>query len=137
MPRPQFGILIPLLACRLLAAAGGAAAQTPAAAPPSFPTGVVSATGITHALLAHSPEQGKDYLVAPNGGIAGAYTTGPKGEDSWLLPDGRLLASYGTGVREIDRTTGQNSQSKSRSEERPLICALEKTDRGTYFANNL
>lgn len=106
MPRPQFGILIPLLACRLLAAAGGAAAQTPAAAPPSFPTGVVSATGITHALLAHSPEQGKDYLVAPNGGIAGAYTTGPKGEDSWLLPDGRLLASYGTGVREIDRTTG-------------------------------
>jgi hypothetical protein len=72
----------------------------------AFPTGVVSATGITHTFLAHSPVQGKVYKIAANGDIAGAYTVGLKGEDSWLLPNGRLLASYSGGVREIDPATG-------------------------------
>jgi len=97
--------LFSLFAC-LLAGFAGASAQTTTATAPAFPTGVVSATGITHAFLAHSPEQGKDYQVAANGDVVGAYTTGPKGEDSWLLPNGRLLASYGTGVREINPGTG-------------------------------
>jgi len=74
--------------------------------PPAFPTGVVSAKGITHTFLAHAPIQGKVYKVAPNGDIVGEYTVGPKGEDSWLLPNGRLLASYTGGVREIDTATG-------------------------------
>jgi len=107
MRRTQFRLFIPLLACRLAGAAGAvASAQTPAATATAFPSGVVSAAGIAHAFLAHSPEQGKDYRIAPNGDIAGEYTTGPKGEDSWLLPDGRLLASYGGGVREFDPATG-------------------------------
>lgn len=74
--------------------------------PSAFPTGVVSATGITHTLLLHAPTQGKVYKIAPNGDIAGEYTVGLKGEDSWLLPNGRLLASYSGGVREIDPATG-------------------------------
>jgi len=93
-----------LIICLLLGAP--ASAQPSATAAPAFPTGVVSATGIAHAFLAHSPEQGKDYLIAGDGAIAGVYATGPKGEDSWILPGGRLLASYGEGVREYDRATG-------------------------------
>jgi len=81
-------------------------AQTPPTTRPAFPTGVVSASGITHTFLAHSPVQGKVYKIAPNGDIAGTYTVGLKGEDSWLLPNGRLLASYTGGVREIDTATG-------------------------------
>jgi hypothetical protein len=81
-------------------------AQTPPTTQPAFPTGVVSATGITHTFLAHSPVQGKVYKIAANGDIAGVYTVGTKGEDSWLLPDGRLLASYNGGVREIDTASG-------------------------------
>jgi hypothetical protein len=81
-------------------------AQTPATTRPVFPQGVVSATGITHVLLLHSPVQGKVYKIAANGNIAGVYTVGTKGEDSWLLPDGRLLASYNGGVRELDPATG-------------------------------
>jgi Mala s 1-like protein len=72
---------------------------------PSFPTGVVSPAGITHTLLLHSPLQGKTYKIAPSGGIAAQYPTGPKGEDSWLLPNGRILASYSGGVREFDPAT--------------------------------
>ena len=83
-----------------------APASTTASTTPPFPSGVVSATGITHAFLAHSPVQGKVYRIAPNGDIAGEYTVGLKGEDSWLLPNGRLLASYSGGVREIDPATG-------------------------------
>jgi outer membrane protein assembly factor BamB len=81
-------------------------AQTPATTRPAFPTGVVSASGITHTFLAHSPVQGKVYKIAANGDIAAEYTVGAKGEDSWLLPNGRLLASYSGGVRELDTTTG-------------------------------
>jgi outer membrane protein assembly factor BamB len=80
--------------------------QAPTANDAPFPTGVVSPTGIAHAFLAHSPVQGKVYRIAPNGDIAGEYTVGLTGEDSWLLPGGRLLASYGGGVREIDTATG-------------------------------
>jgi outer membrane protein assembly factor BamB len=103
-PRISFS----LVALLSLAAVRPALAQTaaPAAAPPAITNRVGSDSGITHAFIAHSPEQGKDYRVAANGDIVGEYTTGPKGEDSWLLPNGRLLASYGTGVREIDTTTG-------------------------------
>src|ERR1700722_5689097 len=72
---------------------------------PSFPTGVVSPSGITHTLLLHSPLQGKTYKIAPNGDIAAQYPTGPKGEDSWLLPTGRILASYSAGVRESPPAT--------------------------------
>jgi outer membrane protein assembly factor BamB len=81
-------------------------AQTSPTSRPAFPTGVVSASGITHTLLLHSPVQGKVYKIAGNGDIAGEYTVGAKGEDSWLLPDGRLLASHNGGVREIDPATG-------------------------------
>ena len=105
MIRRKFPIFLSLIACDL-AGSAAASAQTPTTTPPAFPAGVVSATGITHAFLVHSPEQGKDYRIAPDGAIAGEYTSGPKGEDSWILPDGRLLASYGTGVREIDPATG-------------------------------
>jgi len=81
-------------------------APSPAALARAFPTGVVSATGITHAFLAHSPVQGKVYRIAPNGDVVGEYTVGTKGEDSWLLPNGRLLASHNGGVRELDPATG-------------------------------
>jgi len=80
--------------------------QTPAATQQAFPGGVVSASGITHVFLAHSPVQGKVYKIAANGDIAAVYTVGTKGEDSWLLPNGRLLASHNGGVREIDTATG-------------------------------
>jgi outer membrane protein assembly factor BamB len=81
-------------------------AQTPPATRPAFPGGVVSADGIKHIILAHSPVQGRDYKIAPNGEIAGEYTVGTKGEDSWLLPDGHILASHNSGVREIDPASG-------------------------------
>jgi hypothetical protein len=84
--------------------AQGNSPGTPAS--PSCPVGVVSASGITHTFLAHSPVQGKVYKIGPHGDIAGEYTVGAKGEDSWLLPDGRLLASYSGGVRELDPVTG-------------------------------
>jgi outer membrane protein assembly factor BamB len=87
-------------------AGASVSAQTPAPTPPAFPAGVVSATGITHAFLAHSPVQGKVYRVAPHGDVVGEYTVGTKGEDSWLLPNGRLLASHNGGVREFDPATG-------------------------------
>jgi len=61
---------------------------------------------VTHTFLAHAPTQGKVYKIAANGDIAGEYTVGLKGEDSWLLPNGRLLASYSGGVRELDTATG-------------------------------
>lgn len=83
-----------------------AAAEPAVTAKPAFPAGVVSPGKIAHTFLAHSPVQGKVYKIAPNGDIAGEYTVGTKGEDSWLLPDGRLLASYSGGVREIDPATG-------------------------------
>ncbi len=83
-----------------------ASAPIPATTTSAFPAGVVSATGITHTFLAHSPVQGKVYKIGPNGDIAGEYTVGLKGEDSWLLPNGRLLASYSGGVRELDPATG-------------------------------
>jgi len=82
------------------------AASAQSATRPAFPDGVVSATGITHTFLAHSPVQGKVYKIAANGDIAGVYTVGTKGEDSWLLPNGHLLASNSGGVREIDTATG-------------------------------
>jgi Mala s 1-like protein len=81
-------------------------AQSPPATRPAFADGVVSASGITHTFLAHSPVQGKVYKIAANGDIAGVYTVGTKGEDSWLLPNGHLLASNNGGVREIDTATG-------------------------------
>jgi outer membrane protein assembly factor BamB len=84
----------------------GASAQPPAPSSPAFPAGVVSATGITHAFLAHSPVQGKVYRIASSGEVVGEYTVGKSGEDSWLLPDGRLLASHNGGVRELDPATG-------------------------------
>jgi outer membrane protein assembly factor BamB len=104
-----------LLSCRRVLRIAGfaialscatALARTPPATRPAFPAGVVSATGITHSFLAHSPVQGKVYKIAANGDVAGVYTVGPKGEDSWLLPDGHLLASFSGGVREIDPATG-------------------------------
>lgn len=80
-------------------------AQAPTA-PTTFPTGVVSATGVKHTFLAHSPVQGKVYKIGPAGEIAGEYNVGTKGEDSWLLPNGRVLASHNGGVREVDTATG-------------------------------
>ncbi len=101
------GHLLSLVAGLLLVAPGiDASAQTPAAPPPAFPTGAVSAAGNTHAFLAHSPVQGKVYRIAASGETVGEYTVGKSGEDSWLLPDGRLLASHNGGVREIDPATG-------------------------------
>src|SRR5579862_704246 len=80
--------------------------QTRPASVPTVPDGVVSAVGITHTILLHSPVQGKVYKIGPDGKVAGEYTVGAKGEDSWILPNGRLLAGYSGGVREIDTATG-------------------------------
>ncbi len=94
-------------------AASSASASAPAAtakpastASSTFPEGVVSASGIAHTFLAHSPVQGKVYKIGPKGDIIGEYTVGLKGEDSWQLPNGRILASWTGGVREIDPATG-------------------------------
>ncbi len=81
-------------------------AKPEAAAKPVIPEGVVSASGVKHTLLLHAPIQGKVYKIGPGGEIAGEYTVGAKGEDSWLLPDGHILASFSGGVREIDPATG-------------------------------
>jgi hypothetical protein len=104
MPARLFAPFLSLIASLALTAI--AAAQAPPATQPAFPTGVISATGITHTLLLHSPVQGKVYKIAPTGEIAAQFTVGTKGEDSWLLPTGRLLASYSGGVRELDCATG-------------------------------
>ena len=82
------------------------ASSSSATSAATFPVGVVSASGVTHTILVHAPIQGKVFKIAPNGDIAGEYTVGVKGEDSWLLPNGRILASYTSGVREIDPATG-------------------------------
>lgn len=95
-----------MVGCLLLSASGGfVAGQTPSTKP-AFPDGVVSATGIQHAFIAHAPIQGKVYRVAGNGSVAGEYAIGTKGEDSWLLPNGHILGSNNGGVREIDPATG-------------------------------
>ncbi len=52
-----------LAGCLLLAAAVTAQTPLPASAP-AFPAGVISASGITHTFLAHSPVQGKVYRIA-------------------------------------------------------------------------
>src|SRR5215475_4646587 len=83
----------------------GGLGQTPATQP-AFPTGVVSAAGITHTVLLHCPIEGKVFKIAPNGDVVGTYAIGAKGEDSWLLPDGHILGSHNGGVREIDPTSG-------------------------------
>ncbi len=98
-PPPAVDISTPVPAAKL-------PASTSATPTSTFPVGVVSASGITHTILVHAPIQGKVYKIAPNGDIAGEYTVGAKGEDSWLLPNGRILASYTSGVREIDPATG-------------------------------
>lgn len=106
-PFPCRGVRPLLLIAALLVGPGLVESLSAQSAPPApFPSGVVSASGITHAFLAHSPVQGKVYRIAPNGDVAGGYDVGRKGEDSWLLPNGRLLASYSGGVREIDPATG-------------------------------
>src|SRR5215475_12608677 len=95
-----------LSACFLM---GAACASTWGQSPtthPVFPTGVISAGGITHTLLIHAPIQGKVYKIAPNGDVVGEYNIGTKGEDSWLLPDGHILGSHNGGVREIDPASG-------------------------------
>jgi Mala s 1-like protein len=108
--RISFRRLLIAVSFALAFTCAAAGAQTPGQALPAtqpvFPAGVVSATGITHVFLAHSPVQGKVYKIAANGDIAGVYTVGLKGEDSWLLPNGRLLASFSGGVRELDTATG-------------------------------
>lgn len=98
----RLGVVSALISGLASVAASG---QTPATHP-SFPTGVISAAGITHTFLAHAPIQGKVYKIAPNGDVAGEYNIGTKGEDSWLLPNARLLGSHNGGVRELDMSTG-------------------------------
>lgn len=107
MLNPKWSGRASFLTVILLALASTTAQAQPPATRPAFPAGVVSAAGIKHTFLAHSPQQGKVYKIAANGDIAGEYTVGTKGEDSWQLPDGHILGSHNGGVREIDPATGK------------------------------